>query len=156
MRTKPDGKKEAAYEDNRKRMQAIGKGQGYAVILRETGAFIGFAVFLAPNKPHRRLRIGYTWLDKPWRGGTTSSHIHYLLLRRAIEWRARRVEWMMSTRSERGVALLERWGGQSAGVLREYSRMADGSWADGIVFAVVGDELAEMVARLEKELAEDG
>jgi RimJ/RimL family protein N-acetyltransferase len=63
---------------------------------------------------------------------------------------------MMSTRSERGVALLERWGVQREGVLRQYSRMADGSWADVIVFSVVGDELAEMVARLEKELAEDG
>ena len=73
-----------------------------------------------------------------------------------VESRARRVEWMMSTRSERGVALLERWGVQREGVLRQYSRMADGSWADVIVFSVVGDELAEMVARLEKELAEDG
>ena len=156
MPTIPAGNTLAAYFDHILRMPALGTGQGYAVILRETGAFIGFAVFLAPNKPHRRLRIGYTWLDKPWRGGTTSTHVHYLLLRRAIEWRARRVEWMMSTRSERGVALLERWEVQREGVLRQYSRMADGSWADVIVFSVVGDELADMVARLEKELAEDG
>ena len=45
MPTIPAGNTLAAYFDHILRMPALGTGQGYAVILRETGAFIGFAVF---------------------------------------------------------------------------------------------------------------
>ena len=156
MPTIPAGNTRTVYFDHVLRMPALGTGQGYAVILQETGALIGFAAFLAPNRPHRRLRIGYIWLDTAWRGQATSIHIQYLLLRRAVQWRARRVEWMMSTRSERSAQLLDRWGVQREGILREHSRMADGSWSDVIVFSLVGDEIRAMVSRLEEELGEGG
>ncbi len=154
MPTIPAGNTLPAYFDHTTRLASLGAGQGYAVLCQDTGAFIGFAAFVTPNRLHRRIRVGYTWLEKARRGGPSALHVQYLLIRRATEWRARRVEWMMSVRSERGAAMLDRLGIAREGILRQYSRMADGSWEDVIVFSLVGDELRAMLAGLETELGE--
>lgn len=154
MPTIPAGNTLPAYFEHTTRLPVNGAGQGYAVIEQATGSFIGFAAYVAPNKLHRRIRIGYAWIEKARRGGVIATHIQYLMIRRAADWRARRVEWMMSTRSERAAAQLDRWGITREGILRQYSRMADGSWGDVIVYALVGDEVRAMLARLEAELGE--
>lgn len=148
----PEGNKLDAYFDYTVRMGEMGTGQGLAVILRQTGALIGLATYLYPNRLSRRVRIGYTWLEESSRGTGIASHLNYLMLKRALEWRARRVEWMMSIRSERAIALMDRWGVTREGILRQYSRMADGSWADVVVYSMIGDEIRQAITQLSVQI----
>lgn len=150
----PEGNSPEAYFDYTVRMGELGTGQALAVIVRETGAFIGVAAYLYPNRLNRRVRIGYTWIDLAYRGTGISAHINYLMIKRALEWRARRVEWMMSTRSEQAIAVMDRWGMVREGVLRGYSRMADGSWADVVVYSLIADEIREVITRIGREIGE--
>ncbi|RIJ17390.1 N-acetyltransferase [Henriciella mobilis] len=150
----PEGNSPEAYFDYTMRMGELGTGQALAVIVRETGAFIGIAAYLYPNRLNRRVRIGYTWIDPRYRGIGMSAHINYLMLKRALEWRARRVEWMMSMRSEQAIAVMDRWGMVREGVLRAYSRMADGSWADVVVYSLIADEIRATLMRMGGEIGE--
>lgn len=150
----PEGNSPEAYFDYTVRMGELGTGQALAVIVRETGAFIGIAAYLYPNRLNRRVRIGYTWIAPSYRGVGISAHINYLMLKRALEWRARRVEWMMSTRSVKAIAVLEHWGMIREGMLRAYSRMADGSWADVVVYSLIADEIRTTVTRMGRAIGE--
>ena len=148
----PSGNKLEAYFDHTVRLPQQEGGQGMAIISAESGRLIGLAAYLYPNRLSRRVRIGYTWLEKASRGKGLATHVQYLMIKRAHEWRARRVEWMMSTRSEAAIARMKRWNVQQEGVLRQFSRMADGGWADVAVFSIVGDEIRQMLTRLQAEI----
>ena len=148
----PAGNKLDAYFDYTLRLSQNEGGQAMAVIGKDTGRLIGVAAYLYPSRLSRRVRIGYTWLEKASRGKGLSTHIQYLMVKRAQEWRARRIEWMMSTRSEDAIARMTRWRVQREGVLRQYSRMADGGWADVAVFALVGEEIRQMLECLQAEI----
>lgn len=143
-----------AYFDHTLKMAQLGTGQGMAAIEKSSGNMIGLAAFLLPNRLHRRTRIGYTWIDKPFRGTGIADHIQLLMLRRALEWRARRVEWMLSTRNERALASVEKLGAVREGLLRQHSRFADGSWADLVVLSLVGEEIRTAVKVLSDRINE--
>ncbi|MEM5516100.1 GNAT family protein [Henriciella sp. AS95] len=137
----PDGHNLNAYFDHTLRMSQLGTGQALVVLSKETDELIGIAAFILPNRLHRRVRVGYTWLEEAHRGTGVATHVQYLMIKRSIEWRARRVEWLMSSRSERAFAHIESLGAIHEGTLRKYSRMADGSWADVYVFSLIDDEI---------------
>lgn len=150
----PNGNTIDAYFDHTLKMSELGTGQGMAIILKSTQKLVGMAAYILPNRLHRRVRIGYTWLEVSQRGTGVSKHVQYLMVKRAMQWRARRVEWLMSVRSGRAIAHLDRSGAHREGVLRKYSRMADGSWADVVVYSLVDDEIRTVLDRLGQEIGE--
>lgn len=143
-----------AYFNHTLRMAEIGIGLGMAARRREDGELVGLAAFLLPNRLHRRTRIGYIWLEPALRGSGLTAHIHYLMLKRALEWRARRVEWWLSTRNQRAIANVEGLGAVREGMMRQHSRFADGSWADLVILSLVNEEIRTAMQQLGERIGE--
>ena len=107
-----------AYFDHTLRMAKLGTGQAMTAIRLSDNQIVGLAAFLSPNRMNRRTRIGYTWIEPSLRGSEIVEHIHYLMLKRAYQWRARRVAWWLSERNQRAIASVEKLGAVKEGVLR--------------------------------------
>lgn len=145
-----------AYFDHALKMANLGTGLGLAAIRKSDDALIGLAAFLSPNRLNRRTRIGYTWIEPGLRGAGIVDHIQYLMLKRACQWRARRVAWWLSTRNERAIASVQKIGAQREGVLRKHTRFADGSWADLAVLSLIGDEIRSSMTAIGARVGECG
>ncbi|MCZ4296651.1 GNAT family N-acetyltransferase [Henriciella marina] len=141
-----------AYFDHSLKMATLGTGQVMAAIRQEDDRLIGLSAFLNPNRMNRRTRIGYNWVEPALRGSAVVEHIHYLMLKRAYQWRARRVAWWLSLKNERAIAAVEKVGAKREGVLRQHTRFADGSWADLVVLSLVGDEIRDSMAMLGEQI----
>ncbi|RIJ24437.1 N-acetyltransferase [Henriciella barbarensis] len=141
-----------AYFDHSLKMATLGTGQVMAAIRQEDDRLIGLSAFLNPNRMNRRTRIGYNWVEPALRGSAVVEHIHYLMLKRAYQWRARRVAWWLSLKNERAIAAVEKIGAKREGVLRQHTRFADGSWADLVVLSLVSDEIRDSMAMLGEQI----
>lgn len=141
-----------AYFDHSIRMAKLGTGQAMAAIRLSDEGMVGLAAFLNPNRMNRRTRIGYNWIEPSLRGSDIAQHIHYLMLKRAYQWRARRVAWWLSEKNDRAIASVEKLGAVREGVLRQHTRFADGSWADLVVLSLVGDEIRDAMAALGEQI----
>ncbi len=141
-----------AYIDHSLKMAKLGTGQVMAAVREEDDRLIGLSAFLNPNRMNRRTRIGYNWIQPDLRGSEVVDHIQYLMLKRAYQWRARRVAWWLSQKNERAIAAVEKIGATREGVLRQHTRFADGSWADLVVLSLVGDEIRDAMAALGEQI----
>lgn len=143
-----------AYFNHTLRMAETGIGLGLTARLKSDDSLAGLAAFLLPNRLHRRTRIGYIWIRPDLRGQGLTNHIHYLMLHRAIEWRARRVEWWIPDRNTQAVEKVERLGAQREGLLRQHSRFADGSWVNMIVMSLINDEIRTAMREMGRHIGE--
>lgn len=141
-----------AYYDFVLRRKESGELIPFAIMSKENGRFVGVTGFSEPNKTHRRIQIGYTWIDHGFRGKGVYGAIQHLLVKRAIEWGARRIGWHVEARNERAVKAIEKLGAQNEGTLRNYSRFTDGTWVDIAILSMLRDEAKDAVKRLEAEL----
>lgn len=148
----PTGTSFDAYFNHTLRLGELGTGLGLAVINRREERLIGCAAFLNPNRLHRHVTCGRIWLEQACRGSGLVKHVQYLMLKRALEWRARRVQWMFSTRSAQAIEGVERLGATREGIMRQYLRVADGSWADIVVQSLVGEEIRSGMRKLGEEI----
>ncbi|WP_084397200.1 GNAT family N-acetyltransferase [Henriciella aquimarina] len=149
----PAGTSIDAYFDHTLRMAELGNGLGLAVMLKRENRLVGLSAFLQPNRLHRRVQIGYIWLEQAQRGTGLVNHIQYLMLKRALEWRARRVEWWFASDNERAIGNVERLGALREGVLRQHSRFADGRWVDLVILSLVGEEIRTAMHHLGASVA---
>ena len=143
-----------AYFNHTLRLAELGTGLGLAVIDKQEDRLIGCAAYLMPNRLHRHVTFGRIWLEKKYRGSGLVRHVLYLMLKRALEWRARRIQWQFSTRSHQAIASVEKLGAVREGVLRQHLRFADGSWADLVVQSLVGEEIRDSMRRLGQEIGQ--
>lgn len=141
-----------AYYDYMLRCGQDGEAVSFAVIDQKSERFIGVAAFLTPNKIHRRVLIGYTWIDHPFRGKGVYRAIQHLMLKRAVEWGARRIGWHVEAHNERAVRAIQNLGAQIEGTLRNYARFADGTWVDITILSLLRDEAKAVIKSLEAEL----
>ena len=119
-----------------------------------TGALLGVAAYLDPNRTHRRIQIAHTWLVPEARGKGIFVAAQALMIQRALDWGARRIVWLADERNEVAINAFLKLGAQREGVAREYQRMADGHWANMVVFSMLRPEAKEAVKRLLARLAE--
>ena len=102
---------------------------------------------------HRRVRLGYTWLEPHLRGRGVYAAIQKLLIQRALDWGAKRLEWFVEERNTRAVRAIESIGAMKEGVLRDYEKFADGEWVDVTVLSMLRDEAKNAVHRLDAIMA---
>lgn len=138
-----------AYYDHVIKHGVDGEIHGFALLDPNDGnRFVGVTALVNPNKMHRRVRIGYTWLEPHLRGRGVYAAIQSLLIQRAIDWGAKRIEWYVENRNERAIRAIEAIGAQKEGVLRQYEKFADGEWVDMAVLSMLREDAKEAIRRL--------
>lgn len=141
------------YFDYMLACQAEGEAYSFAIFNTQTDAFLGVSAFLLPRKVHRRVMIGYTWIDRSARGKGIYAAVQHLMLQRAIVWGARRIEWNVEAHNTRAVKAIQALGANHEGTLRNYARFADGTWVDIAVLSMMRDEAKSAVKAIESELS---
>ncbi len=127
---------------------------GFAVLdPNDSGRFGGVTGLIDQNKMHRRVRLGYTWIEPHLRGRGIYAAIQRLLIQRTLDWGAKRIEWYVEARNTRAVRAIESLGAIKEGVLREYEKFADGEWVDVAVLSMLRDEAKGAVHQLDAIMA---
>ena len=142
-----------SYFDHVLKQGDAGEVLGFALLdPNDQSRFVGVTALMYPNKMHRRVRIGYTWLEPHLRGRGVYAAIQKLLIQRALDWGAKRIEWYVEERNSRAIRAIEAIGAIKEGVLREYEKFADGEWVDIAILSMLRDEAKAAVQRLDQAM----
>jgi RimJ/RimL family protein N-acetyltransferase len=120
------------------------------------GRPVGSSRYLNVEELHRRLEIGWTWLERAQWGTGANIETKYLLLRNAFEeWGAMRVEFKTDARNERSRRALEALGCRFDGIFPKHMVVQDGDVRDSAWYSVVDEDWPgvreRLLARLERK-----
>lgn len=124
----------------------------YHFIVRHQGRVVGATCFLAVSDRHKRLEIGGTWYTSAVRGSVVNPVCKFLLLRRAFDWGAHRVEIKTDSRNVRSRAAIEKLGGVFEGTLRNHMINHDGAQRHTVYYSIVPEEWPTISAKLQKRI----
>ncbi len=134
--------------------QRAGTALPFVTVRREDGRVIGSTRFGNAAPEHRRVEIGWTWLDPRWQRTGANTEAKFLMLRHAFEvWHCLRVELKTSALNERSRAAIRRIGATEEGILRRHMINEDGSRRDSVFFSIIAEEWPEARRRLEAMMA---
>jgi RimJ/RimL family protein N-acetyltransferase len=126
----------------------------FATVSLADGRAIGSTRFMSIAPDHRRLEIGWTWLDTRAQRSGANREAKLLQLTHAFETLgAERVEFKTHARNLASRAALLGIGATFEGVLRHHTIMPDGSNRDSAFYGVLAGEWPGVKARLEAKLA---
>lgn len=109
-------------------------------VVRYQGRIVGSTCFLAVDPHHKRLEIGGTWYHADVRGTVVNPVAKRLLIQRAFDWGAQRVEWKTDARNTRSRAAIEKLGAQYEGLHRQHMRLHDGRVRDTVFYSMLPEE----------------
>jgi N-acetyltransferase len=113
----------------------------------------GSTRYLNIEPAHKRLEIGWTWLERAQWGNGANVETKYLLLRHAFErWGAMRVEFKTDARNLRVRGALLGVGGTFEGIFRKHMILPD-SIRDSAYYAIVDDDWPRVRELLEAKVA---
>lgn len=114
-----------------------------------SGKFLGGANFINPSRTHRNVQIGFIWTVPDARGSNVTLAAQAAMVRRTVEWRAKRVYWLADMLNKPYMAFLEqKIQAEKEGEMKCVARMNDGRWCDMAVYALTGEALKEAPDRL--------
>ncbi|MEL6567409.1 MAG: GNAT family protein [Pseudomonadota bacterium] len=145
----PKGKSASIYAAHVISQYENGLAVPFTMFRQTDGAFAGVAAFEMISKTHRRLRICNFWHPEELRGSGIFQASQALMIKRALDWGARRVGWAVAKDAGAAVRAVKRLGAVEEGVLRSYYRLAGGGWADVVVLAMLREEAEMALQRLE-------
>jgi N-acetyltransferase len=116
------------------------------------GRPVGSSRYLNVEPFHRRLEIGWTWLERPQWGTGANIETKYLLMRNAFEgWGAMRVEFKTDARNLRVRGALLGVGATFDGIFRKHMILPD-SIRDSAWYSVLDDDWPRVKAMLEEKI----
>ena len=122
-------------------------------VVHVAGQPAGSSRYLNVEPSHRRLEIGWTWLERAQWGTGANIETKYLLLRRAFEdWGAMRVEFKTDARNLRVRGALLGVGASFEGIFRKHMILPD-SIRDSAWYAIVDDDWPRVKTMLEEKVA---
>ena len=122
-------------------------------VVHVAGQPVGSSRYLNVESSHRRVEIGWTWLERAQWGTGANIETKYLLLRRAFEdWGAMRVEFKTDARNLRVRGALLGVGASFEGIFRKHMILPD-SIRDSAWYAIVDDDWPRVKAMLEEKVA---
>lgn len=124
----------------------------YAVIAG--GALVGQTCYLNIRPKDCGVEVGGTWYAREAQGGRVNPACKRLMLGRAFESGAERVELKTDALNARSRAAILKMGAAFEGIHRRHMRRPDGTWRDTAWFSVIREEWPSVRARLEARLAE--
>jgi N-acetyltransferase len=117
------------------------------------GRPVGSSRYLNVEPFHRRVEIGWTWLERAQWGTGANIETKYLLMRNAFEqWGAMRVEFKTDARNLRVRGALLGVGATFEGIFRKHMILPD-SIRDSAWYAVVDDDWPRIRSMLEAKIA---
>jgi RimJ/RimL family protein N-acetyltransferase len=117
------------------------------------GRPVGSSRYLNVEPFHRRLEIGWTWLERSHWGTGANIETKYLLMRNAFdEWGAMRVEFKTDARNLRVRGALLGVGASFDGIFRKHMILPD-SIRDSAWYSVVDDDWPRAKTMLEEKIA---
>jgi ribosomal-protein-alanine N-acetyltransferase len=104
------------------------KGQciRWGIVLQETGKLIGTCGFHAWSKTHRRTELGYELNREFWGMGYMSEVLQAILTYAHEELGFHRIGATIRPENKESIALVEKFGFQQDGLLRDYQRTSKG------------------------------
>lgn len=133
-----------------------GENVNFAVRLLATGAVVGTTSYLGVSREHATVEIGATFYRPEARGGPVNPDCKRLLLGRAFEAGANRVQIVTDARNLRSQAAIAKLGAVREGVLRASKVTWTGHIRDTVVFSVVRSEWPDVRDRLDARLRSAG
>jgi N-acetyltransferase len=132
---------------------ALGTETEVPFVVHVDGRPVGSSRFLNVEPFHRRVEIGWTWLERAQWGTGANIETKYLLMRRAFDdWGAMRVEFKTDARNLRVRGALLGVGATFEGIFRKHMVLPD-SIRDSAWYAVVDDDWPRVKAMLEEKVA---
>ncbi len=113
---------------------------------------VGSSRFLNVEALHKRVEIGWTWLERAQWGTGANIETKYLLLSRAFDnWDAMRVEFKTDARNLRVRGALLGVGATFEGIFRKHMKLPD-SIRDSAWYAIVDDDWPRVKTMLEAKI----
>ena len=124
-----------------------------AFVVHVAGRPVGSSRYLNIDPFHKRVEIGWTWLERSQWGAGANIETKYLLMRNAFEaWGAMRVEFKTDARNLRVRGALLGVGASFEGIFRKHMVLPD-SIRDSAWYAVVDDDWPRVKAMLDAKIA---
>jgi RimJ/RimL family protein N-acetyltransferase len=121
-------------------------------VVHVDGVPAGSSRYLNVEPFHKRVEIGWTWLERAQWGNGVNVETKYLLMRNAFEnWDAMRIEFKTDARNLRVRGALLGVGGTFEGIFRKHMKLPD-SIRDSAWYAVVDDDWPRVKAMLEEKI----
>jgi RimJ/RimL family protein N-acetyltransferase len=121
-------------------------------VVHVDGRPVGSSRYLNVEPFHKRLEIGWTWLERAQWGTGANIETKYLLMRNAFdEWGAMRVEFKTDARNLRVRGALLGVGASFDGIFRKHMILPD-SIRDSAWYSVVDDDWPRVKAMLEQKI----
>lgn len=132
--------------------QKAGTAATFFLFRQSDDAFAGITGFNEINKIHRRVRNALAWHPPDMATPELYQAGQLAMIRRAYDWRAKRLEWQVNVHNTYILEGLASIGPTREAVFRNFERTADGLWVDKAVFAMTRPEMADAIIRLEHAL----
>jgi RimJ/RimL family protein N-acetyltransferase len=143
-----------AYLGRARAAAEAGREVPFAQLEASTGRPIGMTRFLAIERSHRRLEIGFTWLARAWRQRGFNAEAKLLLMSHAFdELGAHRVEFKTDANNTAARAALRAIGATEEGTFRRHVVTDAGRVRDSVYFSVIWDEWPAVRSHLEALVA---
>jgi N-acetyltransferase len=121
-------------------------------VVHVDGVPVGSSRYLNVEPAHKRLEIGWTWLERAQWGTGANVETKYLLMKRAFDdWGAMRVEFKTDARNLRVRGALLGVGASFDGIFRKHMILPD-SIRDSAWYSVIDDDWPRVRAMLEAKL----
>ena len=147
----PTGKSADAYAAHICSLQKRGSLVPFTIFCQADDAFASVVDYDFISRTHRRLRISNFWYTEQARGKGFFQSSQALLIKRALDWGARRVGWIVPAGAKSAIRAIERLGAEQEGMLRSYYRLAGGGWTDVALHCLMRDEAKLTLQRLKLE-----
>jgi RimJ/RimL family protein N-acetyltransferase len=130
------------------------KGDQISHLVRDpaSGEAVGHSAFLVISPVQKRLEVGWTWYGPQARGTKINPAAKLLLLGRAFDCGAIRVELKTHGLNKRSQNAMLKMGAKAEGVLRRHTKTWKGDWRDTAWFSVLEEEWPAVKAGLEARL----
>jgi RimJ/RimL family protein N-acetyltransferase len=131
---------------------ALENEQEVPFVVHVDGRPVGSSRYLNVEPLHKRLEIGWTWLERAQWGTGANIETKYLLMRNAFDgWGAMRVEFKTDARNLRVRGALLGVGASFDGIFRKHMILPD-SIRDSAWYSVVDDDWPRVKAMLEQKI----
>ena len=141
------------YTEKAVKEREAGQSHRFVIISKETGRIIGSTTFFDISPAHKRLEIGYTWLNPNYWRTNINTNCKYLLLMYCFEqWGMHRVQIKTDHENLRSQKAIERIGATKEGVLRNHMIRKDGTTRHTVMYSVIKEDWPEMKRNFEEKL----